>query len=371
MINNARISSGYDIEVNIGSQYLKNVLNAALEANTFNVPFVNISGITSVVIIPNNPDYNLELTIEHDSNLFASPINLLFELSIGENNSSLSHYGDINGYNIGSIPLDGLNFSNSNVVDYEFRVLPGNSTYQNSYGIYLNIDLSIMPIGFPDIPNVARGDINNIHSIIPHNKDFAIGFSKASFERFANDMWHEMSDDNYIDEIEGADFRFKNIQIIPKTNYIETKLELEKIIDNFWDPTINVDANLSVNLVNGDVVNHVEHVNVDISDWYMIFFTPLFIIKFIAEKFLAKLVQNNINGNILTPFMSLIPKRQPLFSKPQTPFDFEIEHVYTYMNLNSLGLSLAGNAPIVLSVLPYEPQGDWSPILLSFNNLNT
>ncbi len=153
-----------------------------------------------------------------------------------------------------SLALDGV------VMELPIKVR-GTGGFQDVYGVYLNLpDIKIAPQSGPaESEFMARGDVNAAASFLPSGQAIAIGISRTTFNRLANNLWHTeltvAAADGTIshpvmdgDEVIG---RYESVEIKPIAEGVVAVTINSRIFLRFWpDATITAVFHLQSRIEN-------------------------------------------------------------------------------------------------------------------------
>ncbi len=297
-MNNKRVKSGYDVEINLGGEFFKNIISAAFDAKK--IPNEIIDGQNKIEIKkPKNAfiTYNVEgadLEIVTDveyNGLQLYDVEIYLSLKLTKNKLAIEYVclGEamqtlLNGFGIlGKInkklkkaikqKID-LKMISNKVDKFEIVKVRGGGGYENAIALLLNLKIKINSQSQrPEKKYIPRGNKNDAISILPKKHSFYIGVSKESFSRFANNAWHSMGEEieytipftdkkeklwvHPIKDGEETVGHFDSLTIKPKKGYIELKMKGVVVIDWWPDADIEVVFHITPKIVK-------EKLNVDV-----------------------------------------------------------------------------------------------------------
>lgn len=127
------------------------------------------------------------------------------------------------------------------VTALKLRKLPESEGYQPAIGLFLNMDWEIAPRGLAADTRVDREeDVAAAVSFLPQDRSVAVGFTKETFLRLANDAWHQ-STEIYArvdrEDFEGAGLDFDALSpVLIDTGYLYRDLSIHnRVIDEDLD----------------------------------------------------------------------------------------------------------------------------------------
>jgi hypothetical protein len=286
MIDNTRIRTGFDVEINIGGDYLLTVIQGAYDAgeipneiSTGDDPdqVLAVGRPTSVRILASDDgdtgddEADVEVIIPMDQLIEGSAAVIGLHVTFVEDGVDLA-YAYIDDDTRTLIEFMGLLTNQPNLfeeveadlrealdrhIDLDLvsnsaegglvtRKLPASGDCQAAFGLYLNLDLKIAPqSGPPEDDFIERGDVDRAVSFLPEDLSFAIGLSPDTFPRLANDMWHglgEEQDDGSIDHpVKDGDTtvgEYRSVAIAPRNGFMEVTVRSRIFIDIWPDADV-------------------------------------------------------------------------------------------------------------------------------------
>ena len=173
MITTTRIASGFDIELQLGGGWFTTTLRAL--DSVADTPV----GIIGVEVTVDDPGFQLRILTGLGMDLGA--------LSISDDGSELTLTTQLSGTTL-TIPFGAVEgFSGPPVL----ATLAGDSEHENVIAVLGNLVLQAEPQSEePTLTPVPRGDPAAAVSFLPLGLHVAFGMGKATYDRFANNIWH-------------------------------------------------------------------------------------------------------------------------------------------------------------------------------------
>lgn len=281
MIDNTRIRTGFDLEINIGADYLLAIVQGAYDAgeipneiSTGDDPdqVLAIGRPSKVRILAGEEDEaDIELFIPIDQLIEGSVAVIGLAVTFGQDGVDLA-YCYVDDETKALIQFAGLLIGDPNLfekvetnlrealdrrIDLDLvttsaqgppvtRKLPASGDCQAAFGIYLNLDLKIAPqSGPPEEEFIPRGDAGRAVSFLPQDRSFAIGLGPDTFPRLANDMWHglgEVQDNGAIEHpVKDGDStvgEYRSVAIAPRNGFMEVTVRSRIFIDIWPDADV-------------------------------------------------------------------------------------------------------------------------------------
>jgi hypothetical protein len=179
---NSRITSGFDIELQLGANWFRTALELLVEKGVIDTGGLPVM-ITNIQVIM-DPVWDLQIDI------LGLPAPLLAraelndagtELTITTNNPLIPEQ---------RVPFGAL----KDLAERPAKVkLEGDTDHENVIGILANLNIHAEPQSQEPLSNgkfLERGDPGAAQSFLPVGKDIAFGMSGETLQRFANNIWH-------------------------------------------------------------------------------------------------------------------------------------------------------------------------------------
>jgi len=241
MIDTSRISSEFDVELQLGSQWFFTALTELNEKGVLlpNGPAITVTSVQIVF----TPGQDLEIGIFGLPTVHAT-------LSLSDDGRTLVINTDL-GFST-SIPFDAFD----DLAEPPRMVkLQGNAEHEPVIAFLANLDIHGEPQSDEPLPDgefEERGNPLNAQSFLPLGKHSVFGMGKASFPRFANDLWHaSLRADDGSHPLPSEDDRkgsWTSVSITPRNNDIKIVLNGTVPIDS---PVIDVlpDADVTITII--------------------------------------------------------------------------------------------------------------------------
>lgn len=183
MINTNRISSGFDVELQLGSGWFQTALTL-LADNDLLVPGVPITIESATIIFEDNWDLRVV------TNLPPPFRTLRAAVAISVNGDELTITTDNPGIPPKTIPFGALKDLPQPPVLVK---LPGDGNHEDVLAVLANLDIQVVaqsqePRADDDF--FARGDSTGARSFLRTGSHIAFGMGGATYQRFANNLWH-------------------------------------------------------------------------------------------------------------------------------------------------------------------------------------
>jgi len=263
MINTSRISSGFDIEFQLGSGWFLTALQGLHERGLLITPgtlpplfdTLEIS-VDFVDIIFDDTDNDIEITMTLGGII---PFPVQAAISLSDDGKELVLATSLNGLST-TVPFDAL----SGLAGIpEIIKLEGNDEHENVIALLANMDIRASSQNVDPLPageHVIRGESSNAQSFLPTDKHISLGLASSTLSRFANDIWHnQLTDDNgdqpFPDsEDNQGDWQSVSMSISNGKIIATLKAVAEvdsPIIDIIPDPDITITVELTPSINNG------------------------------------------------------------------------------------------------------------------------
>jgi hypothetical protein len=263
MINTSRISSGFDIEFQLGSGWFLTALQGLHEKGLL-IPPGSLPAafdgmeitIDFVDIIFDETDNDLDITMNLAGII---PFHVFAEIALSDDGAELLLNTSLNGLST-TVPFDALSGLAAAPIIVK---LEGDDEHESVMAILANMDIRASNQNGEPLPtgeHLNRGDAQGAQSFLPTNKHVTLGLGSASFSRFANDIWHKQLTDNdgnqpfpAADDNQGnwnsVSMSISNGKVIATLKAV-ANIDTP-VIDIIPDPDITVTVELTPNLIDG------------------------------------------------------------------------------------------------------------------------
>lgn len=184
MLQTSRVASGFDVELQLGRQWFITAINLLIDEGVISVPGLPI--IIKDVQISFEPGFDLQIDVVGLDN----PVLAKATLNEGGTKITLT-------FNIPLIPAQEIPFGAlSNLSGIPALVkLPGDADHEPVLAVLANMrlqtnDQSDEPVADDELDQQVRGNAADAISFLPKNNHIAFGMGKATYQRFANNIWH-------------------------------------------------------------------------------------------------------------------------------------------------------------------------------------
>lgn len=305
MVDNSRIKTEYDIEILLGSNYFENIFNIMYDAGEIpheieindNVSLqlgqpssfqlheatragYAVIGLPIVLEVNGVPPISHDATISFFITITSSSIGFKYDLidpatvqlirnveaTLGQPGLLASVQNHLNQAINREIKFD-LMRDEITIIKFDVFFVKGNDEYQDALGIYINIRFS------PTLGFQFYGHLSRRTSFLPHNRSFAIGIGKKTFDRFESLFWHNLPEErhpdsgDYIKPIKDGDDIVGEIESLKVTlhespifspleqDYIKIKVKGVYWIPFFPDADINIILHIIPSVQNGIITS--------------------------------------------------------------------------------------------------------------------
>lgn len=267
MIDTTRITSGFDIEINLGAGWILTALRALHEAGRLlpeelPPPFPPDAELT-IDAVEINPDGPRDITVTVTVSGVPAPLTILasLELQDGEDGTELVVDTTIPNTDPIVIPFDALTGLAGTPV---LRKLRGDDGIDPSFAVLANLDMTVIPQDIdPDSEEgqdsaeelSERGNEFLAQSFLPTGSDIALGLATDNYPRFANDIWHtELRADDGSHPLPDEEDRrgeWNVVRMNPRSNGLRVVLKGTVPIDLFPDGEVTVTVDLVPHIEDG------------------------------------------------------------------------------------------------------------------------
>lgn len=269
MIDTSRISSGFDIEFQLGKGWFITALNGLAEKGvlvppgTPGLPDGADIEVSDVEITFDTPDQDLDITILIGG-LF--PVSVQAAISLSDDGSELILENSLSS-DPTRVPFGALSGLAGSP---ELIKLAGDDNHEPVIAILANMDIRASSQNGAPLPageHLARGDSSNALSFLPNGKHITLGVANDVLQRFANDIWHNQlagsngghpfpDEDNRQGDWQSVSMSVNNDRI---TTTLRAVAEIDTpIIDLIPDPDITITVDLIPVLEDGNLSFQIE-----------------------------------------------------------------------------------------------------------------
>jgi hypothetical protein len=188
MINTNRISSGFDVELQLGSGWFHTALARLAEEGVLagNIPIT----IGSVTITPEDDEWDLLITLNAEVPGIPTPSEARAAVTISADGTELIITTDSIFMPEKTIPFGAL----GDLPQPPTLVkLPGNDEHEHVMAILANMNIqAVAQSEEPRAPDdfFERGDAVAAQSFLPTGSHIVFGIGAVGYQRFANNLWH-------------------------------------------------------------------------------------------------------------------------------------------------------------------------------------
>ncbi len=251
MLTTARITSDFDVELQLGAGWFKAAIGTLADAGVFSLPNGDTPFVDDVVILPADPLWDLEITFVG----VPFPIQALAELSA--DGSELTLTASLSLIPPQTIPFGALSGLSGVPV---LRKLAGDGDRADAIAIMANLDIHAEPQGAEPLPegeSIARGDPALAQSFLPRGSDIAFGMGASTYDRFANNLWHTnlRADDGShpLPDMENAVGVWTVAKMTGRSGSLRVTLEGFVPVDWLPDPEVRITLILTPVVTNGQL----------------------------------------------------------------------------------------------------------------------
>ena len=263
-MDTGRIASGYDIELNLGAGWFLTALRGlhdigALLPDPLPPPVPPGAEVeVGAVDIVGEPDADLVVELV----VAGIPVQVRVVLALDAEGTTLTFTTDLPGVTF-SVPFDAVD---GLAGPPALRVLAGDADHEPAVGVLADLDLRANPQDEEPLDAdayVPRGDPSLARSVLPVGGHLAVGLGRATFERYANDVWHtslRAPDGSHPLPHPGRRLgAWSGVSMTPSEERIRLRLEGDvhadtPLIDIIPDPHVTVTVDVHPRLVDGVVV---------------------------------------------------------------------------------------------------------------------
>jgi hypothetical protein len=268
MIDTTRIRSEFDLELLLGSGWFLTAIRA-LHNNGLLLPDElppPAPPDAEVVIVDVQIIFEPNLDLQIDLTVAGFPLSIKAALTLSDDGSELFITTDMEDVEA-TVPFDVLdNLAGPPVL----QKVAGEGDNAPAIAVLANLNLRASPQSGEPLPadqHVERGDTSLAQSFLPSGQDMVLGVGEATYQRFANDIWHTPSEDGGLRAEDGshplpdADNKrgdWSVVSMTPRAGRIRVRLEGDipvdsPIFDLVPDPHVTITLNLIPTIENENV----------------------------------------------------------------------------------------------------------------------
>lgn len=256
MLTTARITSDFDVELQLGGGWFKTAIGTLADAGIFSLPNGGAPIVDEVFILPADPEWDLEITIVG----LAIPILARAELS--PDGSQLTLTANLSFIPPQTIPFGALTGLAGPPV---LRKLAGDDDHEDAIAIMANLDIHAESQDGDPLPageRVERGNPALAQSFLPANRDIAFGMGAATYDRFANNLWHtnlRAADGSHpLPDQANAVGRWTVVKMTGRSGALRVTLEGFVPVDWLPDPEVKVTLILTPTITDGQLTFRID-----------------------------------------------------------------------------------------------------------------
>lgn len=247
----SRISSGFDIELQLGGGWFLTAVNLL---NDHGLLAPGLPVIISNVQITFEPGWDLQIDV------LGFPVPIFARAELSSDGSQLTITTSLPQVSPITIPFGALN----NLAGPPQLVkLAGDDDHEAVLAVLANMDIQAGPQSDDPLPageHTPRGDPSAARSFLPRGKHIAFGMGRATFTRFANNLWHTKlrADDGShpLPDAENKVGDWAKVSMQPESGRIRLTLEGDipvdsPLIDIVPDPHVTLTLFVTPKLVDG------------------------------------------------------------------------------------------------------------------------
>lgn len=259
MITTTRITSGFDIELQLGGRWFFTAIDLLNEHGLLAPPGLPV--VITDVQISFEPGWDLRI----DVLLFPDPIFARAELNAAGTELILTT-------SLPQIPPRSIPFGAlSNLAAPPMLVkLAGDAEHEPALALLANLDIQAGPQSEEPLPAgqfLPRGNAADAQSFLPLGKDIAFGMGQATYARFANNIWHtnlRAADGSHpLPDAENERGAWSRVTMVGENGRLRLQLEGDipidsPIIDLVPDPHVTITLLLTPTVVDGKLSFSIE-----------------------------------------------------------------------------------------------------------------
>jgi hypothetical protein len=251
MVDTARITSEFDVEVQLGRGWILTSMRI-LAAEGLLIPGTPVDDVTAVDIIFDQDPWDLDTVII----IAEIPLPTLAHVELSEDGTEL-HITNNRTPAESVIPLGLLDDLAGPPVMVKLR---GDANHEPCLALLANLDLRANPQSedpMPEGEHLPRGQVALATSFLPSGVDLAVGMGATTFPRLANDIWHaelRAEDGTHpLPNAENPQGTWDVVSAAPQPGRLRITLLGEVPIDIWPDATVKVDIYLTPTVEDGVV----------------------------------------------------------------------------------------------------------------------
>lgn len=420
MIDHSRIRTGFDLEILLGADYFLTVLGGAYDAGEIPSEIVidddsslPVLRPTAVRILPEGEAADIEVTVPvilvDQTNvtlgmgvtIAANKITLDYRYMDETTRGLIAFFGLITGKpdllvqveadlteNLNQdVPLD---LVSGDVAEMQVKKVSADGDFQAAYGLYLNLDLKIAAqSGPPEEDFIPRGNLDTAISFLPGSRAFAVGVGLPTFPRLANNLWHDLGEEqdngsitHPVKDGNNTVGAYKSVTIVPGlAGSLRITIKSEIFIDVWPDADVTAVFTFTPRTNDGILSVDIELVEFDADTGLLgdllgfliggalgaligLFFGPVGVAvgasigagagiatveigEAVAEGAFSDEVEEQADEAGVASMFSAFPVRKRLFSDTRDPFfirHYEVVNLFDETDVDLLGMSFGGSA---------------------------
>lgn len=244
MLDPNRLQSGFDVELHLGRGWLRTALGILLAEQAASFPIV--PSIINLLFVSGDT-WDIRVNIFPIGNVNAA-------IDISDDGRALDITTDNTLLPSLSVPLP--RFGQLAGPPLLVKVM-GDGEFGSALALLANVDIRATPQDEEPLPageHLERGDVSALQPVLPSGQHVALGISAATFDRFANHIWHDsLRNDDGEHLIMNGDDRlgvWKSVEAEVNNNRIRFVVKGEADIDNgFVDFFIDANVTAKIDLV--------------------------------------------------------------------------------------------------------------------------
>ncbi len=252
MITTTRITSGFDIEFQLGGKWFFTAINLMNDNGLLAPPGITV--VITNVQITFEPGWDLQIDI------LGLGIPVFAKAELNDEGTEMKLTTNMPGVPERTIPFGAL----KDLAQPPLLVkLEGDAENEPVMAILANLNIHAEPQSGEPLPDgelLERGNADNAQSFLPTGKDICFGMNKETFSRFANNIWHtKLRADDGTHPLPDADNKkgdWAEVTMKPENGKIRLKLEGDipvdsPLIDIIPDPHVVITLLLTPKISDG------------------------------------------------------------------------------------------------------------------------
>lgn len=254
----SRITSDFDIELQLGAGWFLTAINLL---NDHGLLAPGLPVIISGVRVTFEPDWDLEISV------LGFPVPIFARVQLSDDGTELTITTSLDQVPPITIPFGAL----SNLAGPPQLVkLPGDDDHEAVLAVLANLNIQAGSQAEDPLPEgefLPRGDAAAAQSFLPRGQHIAFGMGRATFARFANNVWHTnlRADDGShpLPDAENKVGDWAKVTMRPESGRLRLTLEGDipvdsPLIDIVPDPHVTITLLVTPKLVDGKLSFDIE-----------------------------------------------------------------------------------------------------------------